>query len=588
MPRQEVCLEGYVVARGIAIGTPFILDRFESKIPEISILQKAVGAEIERYRHALKESRDDIMRLKGELARDGIKEGVSVLEAHLQIIQDPLLNEQLEREIRSSKKNAEFIFQQTIERFHRKFKALDDPFFQSRFEDVQDISKRVLAYLREMKCTSLADAPPDSIVFSKSLSPSEAAEAKRQNVLAFVTHVGGATSHTAIVARAKGIPYVANINFLKFEEMDKVQTVICDGLTGKVILNPTEETLHRYRSLKNHNSYQQQALTNASSHKAATIDGHAIRLTANVEIADDFSLLDHFGAEGVGLFRSEFLVLQRGYFPSEEEQYEIYKNLMEHAKGHSVVIRAFDIGLDKVACSLKGNPEVNPALGLRAIRFLLHEKELFKAQMRAILRVSSLGDVRILFPMISCVNELLDAKKIVREAYEELKKEGVPLAEHVKIGCMIEVPSAALIADILAKECDFFSIGTNDLTQYALAVDRCNQSMSTFYTSAHPGMLRLIEMIVREAKLKGISVSVCGEIASDPHFVPLLLGLGITELSVSCRFLPVIKHAIRHTTQSEAVSLAKRLLTLSTAHEIQAELTSEYKRNVPVGTIDHL
>lgn len=588
MPRREICLDGRVVARGIAIGIPFILDQFESVIPETRIMQAAVEAEIERYRHALKESRDDILRLKAELMQEGIKDGVSVLEAHLQIIEDPLLNEQIEGEIRSSKKNAEFIFQQTIEGFHKKFQALDDPFFQSRFEDVQDISKRVLAYLREMKRTTLADVPHNSIVFSNSLSPSEAAEAKRQDVMAFVTQLGGATSHTAIVAKAKGIPYVANVNFTKLRGMDKVQMAICDGLTGKVIVDPTEKTLQYYRALKNQIQSQQDALTNANSQKAATPDGHTIRLTANVEIADDFSLLTQFGAEGVGLFRSEYIVLQRGCFPSEDEQYEIYKSLVEHAGGHSVVIRAFDIGLDKVACSLKGNPELNPALGLRAIRFLLQEKELFKSQMRAILRVSSLGDVRILFPMISCLNELLDAKKVVREAYEELKSEGVSLAEHVKIGCMIEVPSAALIADLLAKECDFLSIGTNDLTQYALAVDRSNQSMSTLYTSTHPGVLRLIKMVVQEAKLQGVPVSVCGEIASDPRFVPLLLGLGITELSVSCRFLPVIKHVIRHTKQVEAVALVKELLALSTAHEIQDALVCEYQRNIPAGTIDHL
>lgn len=587
MTKREICLEGHPVARGIAIGIPFVLDQFESKIPEIRLSQEDVDAEIERYRRALKESRDDILRLKGELAREGVQDGVSVLEAHLEIIEDPLLNTQIEDEIRVAKKNVEFIFQRAIERFRKKFEALNDPFFQSRFEDVSDISKRVLAYLRDMKRATLADVPQNSIVFTRSLSPSDAAEAKKQNIKAFVTQIGGATSHTAIVARAKGIPYVANVNFSKLHGMHKVPMAIVDGISGKVILDPTEKTLQYYRTLKAQLYEQQETLKSTSSHESATIDGHHVRLSANVEIADDFSLLSHYGAEGVGLFRSEYIVLQKGSFPSEDEQFEIYKDLVGHAKNHPVVIRAFDIGLDKVACTIKGNPELNPALGCRAIRFLLHEKELFKAQMRAILRASIFGDVRVLFPMISSLNELIEAKQVLQEAHDELTKEGLKLKLKMKVGCMIEVPSAALIVDLIAKECDFLSIGTNDLIQYATAIDRSNQTTSALYTSTHPGVLRLIQMIVQGAKRQGVPVSVCGEIASDPRFVPLLLGLGINELSVSCRFLPIIKHVIRLTKKKKAISLVKRLLKLATAHEIQDELVLEYEKNVPIGTLHH-
>jgi phosphoenolpyruvate-protein phosphotransferase (PTS system enzyme I) len=576
---QEICLEGQPSSRGIAIGIPFILDSYEAKIPEITLTASEIEGEVTRYQRALKESHDDILRLKGELAREGVKDGVSVLEAHLQIVEDPLLNAQIEAEIRSSKKNAEFVFQKAIQRFRKKFQSLDDPFFQSRFEDVQDISKRVLGYLRDMKRMTLADVPHNSIVFSQTLSPSDAAEAKRQNVVAFVTQVGGSMSHTAIVAKAKGIPYVANVSFSKLNAMHKVELAICDGLTGKVILNPTEKTLQHYRRLKTDILEHDEVLRSSNTLKATTSDGHVIKLSANVEITDDFALLKQFGAEGVGLFRSEYMVLQRGSFPSEDEQYEIYKNLVEHADGHSVVIRAFDIGLDKVVCSLKANSELNPALGCRAIRFLLHEKELFKVQMRAVLRASNLGDVRILFPMISSLNELLDAKAVVYEAYEELKKEGHKISGSIKMGCMIEVPSAAMIVDLIAQECDFLSIGTNDLIQYSLAVDRADQSMSSLYTSTHPGVMRLIRIIVREAKRKRIPVSVCGELASDPRFVPLLLGLGIKELSVSCRFLPVIKHMIRSTERSQAEALAKHVLTLKTAHEIHEVLRLEYQKH---------
>jgi phosphoenolpyruvate-protein phosphotransferase (PTS system enzyme I) len=587
MPKAEICLEGQTVAKGIAIGIPFIIDIHEAKIPEIRLSKNEVGEEIERYRRALKESRDDIIRLKGELAREGVTDGVAVLEAHLEIIEDPLLTRQIEDEVRAAKKNVEFIFQKTIDAYRKKFEALDDPFFQSRFEDVSDISKRVLAYLRHTKSATLDDVPQNSIVFTRSLTPSEAAEAKHQSVLAFVTQIGGATSHTAIVARAKGIPYVTGVNLSKLHEMSKVSMAIVDGIKGKVILNPTEKTLAHYRQLKAQIHEQQETLKKKSFQLPQTLDGHQIRLSANVEVADDFSLLEHYGAEGVGLFRSEYIVLQKGSFPSEDEQFTIYKNLVDHAKGNPCVIRAFDIGLDKVACSIKGAPELNPALGCRAIRFLLHERELFKAQMRAIWRASVYGDVRVLFPMISSLNELLEAKRVLQEARYELLGEGIKLKAKMKVGCMIEVPSAALIVDLIAKECDFLSIGTNDLIQYATAVDRTNQSTSALYTSTHPGVLRLIQMVVQEAKKKGIPVTVCGEIASDPRFVPLLLGLGISELSVSCRFLPLIKHVIRLTKQKQAVGLVKRLLKLATAHEIQDELVLEYEKNIPDCSRDH-
>jgi phosphotransferase system enzyme I (PtsI) len=581
----EICLKGQAVSRGIAIGIPFVIDTFDQTVPQVDITSDSIDVEIKRYYSALQKSREDILRLKIELEQEGVKDGVSVLEAHLQIVDDPLLNAQIEGEIRKSKKNAEFIFQNTINRFRKKFQSLNDPFFQQRFEDVHDISKRILAYLRDMKRTTLRDVPQNSIVFTKQLAPSEVAEAKHQNVVAFVTELGGAMSHTAIVAKAKGIPYVANVNFSSRQDMHKVSMVIVDGLVGKVILNPTEATLAQYRTLKFHIQEQQDTLNNLQKLSATTLDGHAVRLSANVEISDDFSLVKQFGAEGVGLFRSEYIVLQKGSFPSEEEQFQIYKDLVDHMQGRPVVIRAFDIGMDKIACSLKGNLELNPALGCRAIRFLLHERDLFKAQIRAILRVAAHGDVRILFPMISSLNELLDAKMVVEEAKKELKKEKLKFASEIRIGCMIEVPSAAVIADLIAKECDFLSIGTNDLVQYALAVDRSNQTTSSLYTSTHPGVVRLLKMIIREASRRKVPVSVCGEIASDPRFVSLLLGLGITELSVSCRFLPVIKHVIRNTSKSDAMKLAKRVLTLKTSHEIQDAIVQEYQKVVPAGVL---
>jgi len=584
---QEESLQGHPVARGIAIGVPFVLEEQECIIDHFSIDKDQVESEIERYRDAICKSKNDIVRLKMELEQECLKDGVAVLEAHLQIIQDPLLNEEIEGDIRCQQKNAEHLFFEAIVRFRQKFEQMNDPLFQSRFEDVQDISKRVLAYLRKQKRLTIADAPPNSIVFSKTLSPSEAAEAKRRHVLAFVTELGGTMSHTAIVAKAKGIPYVTSRNLSSLQNVKKVKLAIVDGLKGQIIFNPKEETKNHYNLLCSQLQDQQKFLEVLGNVHAETLDGQRITVSANVEIADDFSLLSRYGAEGVGLFRSEYIVLQRGCFPTEDEQVEIYKSLLHHAKGYPVVIRAFDIGLDKVLTCLEQHRELNPALGLRAIRFLLHERALFKIQMRAILRASVYGEVKICFPMISCMNELIEAKKVVTEAKKELKKEGKPYAPKIKLGSMIEVPSAVMIVDHIAGECDFLSIGTNDLTQYALAVDRCNDQMSNLYSSAHPGVLRLINVAVRLAEEKNIPISVCGEIASDPRFVPVLIGLGVKELSCSCRFLPLIKQTIRHMKKEECKKLVAHILTLSSAQEIQNALVTEYKKNMPEHILDH-
>jgi len=583
--RQEITLEGCAVSNGIAIGMPFVLEAIESVIPEINLESKDVHNEIARYRNALQNSRADLLRIKNELIREGVQDGVLVLEAHLQMIDDPLLSSTIEEEIKQTKKNAEFVFQRAIQRVKKKFESLADPFFKQRFEDIHDISKRILAYLREMKRLSLTDVPQNSIVFTYSLSPSDAAEAQKQRIGAFVTQVGGGTSHTAIVAKAKGIPYVASVNFKKILSLSKTSMCIVDGITGKIILNPSEKTLIHYRQLKMLMQKQHQFLKSAISLPSETSDGMTVKLFANVEIGDNFDEILEHGADGIGLFRSEFIVLQRGIFPTEDEQYTIYKELVLSMKNAPVIIRAFDIGFDKVACGLDGNVELNPALGLRAIRFLLQEKELLKVQLRAILRAAHYGEVKILLPMISGVGELLEAKIILQEAINELKKEGIRFGKKVPLGCMIEVPSAALTVDLIAQECDFLSIGTNDLTQYTLAVDRMNQKACATYSSTHPSVVRLMKFIVDEASKYNVPVSVCGEIASDPCLIPLLIGLGLKQLSVSSRFLPIIRHVVRSTSQKEAQELVKQVLALKTSHDIYSLLTREYEKNIPYGSL---
>lgn len=583
----EVFLEGSALSRGIAIGVPLFLDSIDFEVPEVSVQPQHIYQEIERYRNALLATRSDLVSLKNSLELDGIKDGAQVLDAHVQLTEDPLLNANVEDEILDSLKNAEFVLTKVMRRFDKKFRKMQDPFFQQRFEIVQDLYKRVIDHLSKNKRDNLAEIPADSVVFANQITPSSAAEANRKQVAAFVTQLGGAMSHMAIVAKAKGIPYVANVDFTNFAKLNKDSLVIVDGLIGRIIFNPSPKTLSEYRQLRAHIQLKFDELKNSSTLPAETADGERIRLSANVEISEDFALLKQYGAEGVGLFRSEYLVLGRGCFPTEDEQYEVYKNLVSCMSGSPVVIRAFDLGMDKVITGLPQSRELNPALGARAIRFLLREKELFQIQVRAILRAAVNGDVRILFPMVSSVSELREAKDVVYRAYDALLKEHEPVPQTIKLGCMVEVPSAAMIADLLARECDFLSIGTNDLIQYALAIDRTQTAGNDLFTSTHPGVVRLIRVIVQQAHHESVPVCVCGEIASDPRFVPLLIGLGITELSVASRFLPLIKHVVRSTSKKEAVELAEKVLTLKTASEIQSLLVEHYKMGVPEAVTGH-
>jgi phosphotransferase system enzyme I (PtsI) len=583
----EICLEGNALSKGIAIGKAFMLVSQEVDVPEITLRPEEIESEIIRYRESLFAARNDLLQLKVSLEMEGIKDGASILEAHVQLTEDPILNAEIEEGIRTGAKNAEAVLTKVMRRVSKKFQKLADPFFQQRFEVVQDIYKRVLEHLAKSKLDLLTEIPNESVVFAQSITPSSAAEVNRQQVAAFVTQFGGAMSHMAIVAKAKGIPYVANVDFSQISEVMQDSVVVVDGLLGRIILNPSEKTLLQYKSLRDHIHLRYEQLKNVCFLPSTTEDGVQIRLSANVEMRDDFGLLKQFGAEGVGLFRSEYLVLGKGRFPTEQEQYEVYRDLVSHMKGFPIVIRAFDLGMDKV---LSGSPlfkEQNPALGARAIRFLLKEKELFEVQMRAVLRAGADGDVRILFPMVSSVGELREAKEVVYRAYDALKKERIKVPDTIKLGCMVEVPSAAMIADLLARECDFLSIGTNDLIQYALAIDRTQHAQNALCTSTHPGVVRLVKSIAEQAQQENVPVCVCGEIASDPRFVPLLIGLGITELSVALRFMPLIKHVVRNTSKAQAAKLAAEVLSLKTAIEIQTLLIEQYQKGIPEAVSTH-
>jgi len=577
----EIRLRGVPICRGIAIGKPFFFKIEEDEIPEFAIHPTDIDGEISRYFDAIARSKEDVLKLQQKLKKDCILEAAAIIDSHLQIMQDPLLTRNVEDKIRETKKNAEHVFKEIISQYQKKFQSIPDPLIRERFKDLQDISNRVMGYLRENVRVTLADVPPNSIVFSEELTASDTAEANVRCVSAFITASGGPTSHAAIVAKAKGIPYVTDVMFNHLIELEKDCTVIVDGRTGEIIFSPSKDSLTAYRRLKRQLSGQIRHLHKSRELPSETIDGYQIKLSANIDMIKEIDTFHLNGGAGIGLFRSEYIFISNDSFPTEEEQYVIYMHLVKKMKTKPIVIRTFDFGGDKLALSRHIPFERNPFLGSRAIRYLLKERDIFKAQIRAILRAGKFGNVSIMFPMISALPELIEAKKILFEAQQELSKRNVQIVDQVRVGCMIEVPSAAIIADLLAKECDFLSIGTNDLVQYSLAVDRRSHSSSGIYAPTDPSVLRMIKLVVSEASHQGTPVTVCGEVAADPRFTALLIGLGVRELSVSPRYIPIIKRVIRSTTVIQAINLAETALSLSSSQEIFDLLSREYNACVP-------
>jgi phosphotransferase system enzyme I (PtsI) len=582
--RTEIRLQGQGLSPGIAIGTCFFFTSQEdltpnAPLPALSVRQ--VPGEINRYRAALEQSRLDLRHLRERLESDHVPDGVDILDAQLQMMEDPLITEEVEVDISAARHNAETAFCQVIQRCEQRFRSLADPDVWERYRDIQDVAKRVLRYLRSQERPSLADISKESVVFADDLAASDAAEALEGAVAAFVTEQGGITSHAAIVARAGNIPYVTHIDLSQLNDIPSETPVIVDGHSGIVILAPTPSTLAHYRQLRRNAKERDEGLQEIGRLKPETWDGHAVRLSANLEIDSDLDALHHYGSSGVGLFRSEYMMMTHDEFPSEAEQFICYRRIVRQMRGLPVTIRVFDVGGDKALGSAEWGRELNPYLGWRAIRFLLREPQIFRVQLRAILRASAYGDVGIMFPLITGLQELLTAKQFVEETRQQLISEGFVFERNVRIGCMIEVPSAAIVTDLLAKECDFLSIGTNDLVQYSLAVDRGNPGLSGHYTPTHPGIVRLIRLIVTEANRWNVPVAVCGEIAADPRYTALLLGLGVHELSVSPRRIPLIKRTIRRLSMVWAMELADHVLGLSTAEEILEVLDREYQRLFP-------
>ncbi|HSX04815.1 MAG TPA: phosphoenolpyruvate--protein phosphotransferase [Rhabdochlamydiaceae bacterium] len=573
--RKQLLFEGDPVSEGIAIGTAFFWPLAEEEIPEFPITVGEVDTEISRYRRALFSSKEDLRQLQKDLETDESHEAVSLIDTHIQMLDDPLITTHVEDKIRLMLQNTESVFRSVIKDYEKQFfERKSDSFFHERYVDVLDLSKRILGHLGNRPGLSF-EIPAGSVIFAKELTPSHTAAATCSKSSGFVTQNGGGNSHSALIARAKGLPFVSNIVIPNPFEIEG-QFVIVNGFTGEVIINPEEKTLKAHRELRKQHLSRNRKFKEEDKHPTETEDGFPIQLFSNVGNLDE---LDDFPYKtaGIGLFRSEYLFLHNGsFFPSEEQQYLVYRQLIDKAGGGPIIVRVFDIGGDKNPEFFVGQEkEPNPVLGCRGIRFLLKNREFFKTQLRALLRAALEGEIHLLLPLISDLNEVKESKWLIEEVKKELTKDGVPFKAIVPLGCMIEVPSAVMICEEVAAHSDFLSMGTNDLVQYTLGMDRSNPSTNHLCYPAHPSILRLIKMIVLAAERQKKPLTICGEMASNPLFIPLLLGLGLKEFSCSLRYIPIIKKAIRKCSIIGVYKLAERALKMHDPHEI-AKLLKEY------------
>jgi len=560
--------EGIAASPGIAIAKAFLFKKEDLVIEKEEIAAVEIEREKEKFHQALIQTRGQLENIKRKTEADVGVEEAAIFGAHLMILDDPMLIGEVENKISEDKLTAASALNQVITNFIQLFSNMEDAYMKERAVDIKDVGERILNNILGLKGNTLANINEKVIIIAHNLTPSDTAQIDKEYVLGFVTEVGGRTSHTAIMARTLEIPAVVglgkDISSIKSEEL-----IIIDGDKGVVITQPDQGTIQKYQErLEKFKSYKME-LKELLDSPAKTIDGHQVELAANIGTPRDISSVLENGAEGIGLYRTEFLYMDRNEFPSEEEQFEAYKTVAERMNGKPVIIRTLDIGGDKNLPYLQLPEEMNPFLGWRAIRFCLERKDTFKAQLRAILRASAYGKVKIMYPMISNVSEVRQANTILQEVRDELERENISYDKAIETGIMVEIPSAALTADIIAKEVDFFSIGTNDLCQYTIAVDRMNEKVSYLYQPFHPAVLSLIMKVIQSAHKEGKLVGMCGEMAGDPLAAIILLGLGLDEFSMSASSIPHIKRIIRSISLEHAQSIARQAIQLSTAEEIE-------------------
>ncbi|MBI5417106.1 phosphoenolpyruvate--protein phosphotransferase [Candidatus Poribacteria bacterium] len=570
---KEKVFKGIPASMGIVIGKAHVLSEKSFKIKKMHLTPDKIADELERFNNAIALTKKQLLGLQEKINREMDEKHAHIFQAHLLILEDPMIIQETIQQVQKEHLNVEYVLTQVLEKISSVFGKMDDGYLKERLSDIQDVGNRLIRNLLGEKHATWDTLEKDVIVVAYDLSPSDTAIMHKEKVSGFITDIGGKTSHTAIMARSLEIPAIVGLEVIT-NEVSTGELLIVDGNHGVVVVNPSAQTIKRYKQLQEKLEKVELELAKLKHLPACTLDNHVINLHANIEFPEEVdSVLEH-GAEGIGLYRTEFLFMNRTELPTEEEQLEAFREVVAKMAPKTVTIRTLDIGGDKFISYLDMSGEMNPYLGLRAIRLCLQHVEMFKTQLRAILRASILKNLRIMFPMISGVDELRHVKKILNEVKEELRSKKIPFDENIKIGAMIEIPSAAMIADLLAQEVDFFSIGTNDLIQYTLAVERANEKVAYLYEPLHPAVLRLIKRTVEAANAYNIDVSMCGEMAGDPTAILALLGIGFKDLSMSPAIIPEIKKIIRNATFEEAKILTEKALQIASANEVE-KLTKE-------------
>jgi phosphoenolpyruvate-protein phosphotransferase (PTS system enzyme I) len=567
---QEIRFEGAGVSPGMACAKIHVVRDDLDDVMRYRIAPSQVADEIGRFETALIQTRMQILEMQQRIAESIGAKDAAIFDAHLLVVEDRTLIDEVLRKLETDLCNVEWVFQEVATRYAETLNKIDDPYLRERALDIQDVTKRVIRNLQgKAPKTFLALSEPHILV-AHNLTPSDTASINRANVLAIATDLGSRTSHAAILARSLNIPAVVGLHDIT-AKLETGQDVLVDGSDGLLIVNPATETIAHYAEIESRRARVTAQLKELRTTRSTTRDGRHIVLSANIELPEDVEAVAANGAEGIGLYRTEFLYLNRISLPTEDEQFETYQRVAERVRPDPLIIRTFDLGGDKLAPgTVDITDELNPFLGWRAIRLCLENIDIFKTQLRAILRASAIGNIKIMFPMISGLEELRRAKAVLAECKEELSRSGIPLGEEIEVGAMIEIPSAAICANVLAPEVDFFSIGTNDLIQYALAVDRVNEKLAHLYEPTHPAVLRLLKMIAEAAHANKIWVGVCGEIAGDVALIPLLLGLGMDELSAGATLVPRVKRAVQSLAIPECRKLVEETLKLNTGSEILA------------------
>ncbi len=579
--KGERVLRGIPVSAGVCRGKILVLDKARKGVERRDVPEAEIPGELNRLQQSLVRTREQLQEVQRKVAQNLGAEHATIFDAHLMVLEDPALIDEVVRVIQRDKVNAEFAFHAITERYADALAKVEDEYLRERTSDMRDVSSRVLNNLAgQGDLVDLAHLTEPCIIIAHDLTPSKTAQLDRKNVLGFATDIGSKTSHTAIMARSLRIPAVVGLKHAS-DELTTGEYALLDGFNGVIVVNPTDQTLFEYGQLIRKQVTLEEKLRDALTQPAITLDNHHVVVSANIEQAADAETVRASGADGIGLFRTEYLFINRETPPDEEEQYQAYRQVAAALKPNPVVIRTLDLGGDKLLSSLAMQTESNPFLGWRAIRFCLQHEDFFRAQLRAILRASVEGNVKIMYPMISGLDELVQANAFLAQFKAELQKEGVAFDDKLEIGAMIETPSAAVIADALAKRVQFFSLGTNDLIQYTLAVDRLNEKIAHLYEPTHPAILRLIRQTVDAARSQKVWVSVCGEMAGDPSLVPLLIGLGVDELSAAPPLLAQLKYLIRRLKLSDARELAAFAVDCESATEILSRSQALAQRAAP-------